>query len=281
MSFNKNVKKIVFVALGIVGALFIGCCVLFVYLWSTFGLPEPISLESIENIKIEEENRDICLESAKTWMLEIYGDVIYKTINIEDIYTYNYTDIWMPTKYLPKTVIKFSTPFYKNAKLVVDSLNHNVTSCDMNLLQDYNFSSAYDKWLKQQLGINDDSIRLFWKNNYTIDYTEIESLENLNENICSKIRSTEIDTIYINNYEYRTINDLMDYVIFILNTILEKKPEIVGNGFRFVVVTLNDDYFFIHYKKGDNKLRWYKRNYEAQEKKTNDKMNSYVIPSSK
>lgn len=280
MSFNKNVKKIVSVALGIVGALFIGCCVAFAYLWSMFGQSMPISLESEENIKIEKENRDACLESAKTWMLETYGDVIYKTINIEDIYTYNYTDIWMPTKYLPKTVIKFSTPFYKNAKLVVDSLNHNVTSCDMRLLE-YSFRGIYNKFIKQQLGINDDSIRLFWKKDYTIDYTEIESLENLNENICSKIRNTEINTIEINNYEYSTINDLMDYVIFILNTILEKKPEIVGNGFRFVVAALNEDYFFIHYKKGDNKLRWYKRNYEAQEKITNDKMNSYVIPSSK
>lgn len=281
MSDNKTVKRIVFIVLGIIGALCVYYNVSFFYFLSAFYLPQPISLESEENIKIEKENRDACLESAKIWMKETYGDAIYKAINIEDIDTFHINDIWMPTRYLPETVIKFSTPFYKKAKLFVDSLNHNVTSCDMNLLQEYNFRRVYNRWLKQQLGINDDSIRLFWKEDYTIDYTEIESLENLNENICSIIRNTEIDTIEINNYEYSAINDLMDYVIFILNTILEKKLEIVGNGFRFIVVTLNKDYFFIHYKKGDNILRWYKRNYESQEKITNDKMNSYVIPSSK
>lgn len=281
MSDNKTVKRIVFILLGIIGALYVYYNGSFFNFLSAFDLPQPISLESEENIKIEKENRDTCLESAKIWMKETYGDTIYKTINIENIDTYHIYDRWMPTTYLPKTVIKFSTPFYKNAKLVVDSLNHNVASCDMNLLQEYNFRRVYNRWLKQQLGINDDSIRLFWKEDYIIDYTEIESIENLNENICSKIRNNEIDTFKINNYEYSTINDLMDYVILILNTILEKKPEIVGNGFRFIFVTLNEDYFFIHYKKGDNILRWYKRNYESQEKITNGKMNSYVIPSSK
>lgn len=279
MSDNKTVKRKVFIVLGIIGALCVYYIFSFFYVLS--GLPLPISLESKENIRIEKENRDACLESAKIWMKETYGDAIYKAINIENIDTFHINDIWMPTRYLPETVIKFSTPFYKKAKLFVDSLNHNVTSCDMRLLYEPSFREIYNKWLKQQLGINDDSICLFWKEDYTIDYTEIDSLENLNENICSRIRNTEIDDIKINNYEYSTINDLMDYVIFILNTILEKKPEIIGDGFRFIVVTLNEDYFFIHYKKGDNKLRWYKRNYEAQEKITNHKMNSYVIPSLK
>ena len=275
MRSNKIVKRIIFIVLGIIGALFIGCCVAFVYWWSMFGEPMPISLESEENIKIEKENRDACLESAKIWMKGTYGDAIYKTIKIENIYTYNYTDIWMPTTYLPETAIRFSTPFYKNAEIRIDSKNHNVIKCNMRLLEN-SFRGIYNKFIKQQLGINDDSIRLFWKEDYTIDYTEIESLENLNENICSKIRNTEINSIEINNYEYSTINDLMDYVIFILNTILEKKPEIVGNGFRFIVVTLNEDRYFIHYKKGDSKLRWYKNEWVAQ-----DKMNTYMIPFSK
>ncbi len=160
-------------------------------------------------------------------MKETYGDAIYKTINIENIDTYHIDDIWMPTRYLTITEIRFSTPFYKNAEILIDSKNHNVIKCNMRLFE-YSFRGIYNKLIKQQLSINDDSIRLFWKEDYTIDYTEIESLENLNENICSKIRNTEINTIEINNYEYSTINDLMDYVIFILNTILEKKPEIVA-----------------------------------------------------
>ena len=279
MSDNKTDKRLVFIVLGIIGVLCIGHFVSILYVLS--GLPLPISSESEENIRIEKENRDACLESAKLWMQETYGDAIYKTINIENIDTCHFTDTWMPTTYLSETAIRFSTPFYKNATLFVDSKNHNVIWCDMRLLYEPSFREIYNKWLKQQLGINDDSICLFWKEDCTIDYTEIESLENLNENICSRIRNTEIEQIDINNYEYSTINDLMDYVIFILNTILEKKPEIIGDGFRFIVVTLNEDYFFIHYKKGDNKLRWYKRNYEAQEKITNHKMNSYVIPSLK
>ena len=276
MGFNKIVKKIVLVVLGIVGALFIGCCVLFVYFFCMFGQFMPISLESIENIKIEKENRDACLDSAKTWMLETYGDVIYKIISIKAIYTYNYTDIGMPTMYLPKTVIKYSTPFYKNAKLVVDSLNYNVSSCDMKLLEDYNFRRVYSKWLKQKLGINDDGLVFYCKKDYIIDYTEIKSLENLNENICSTIRNVMINEIEINNYEYSTINELMDYVIFVLNSILESCPEIIGDGCRFVVNTLNEDIYFIHYIKDNCELRWYKNSWTKQ-----DSINIYKIPSYK
>lgn len=241
------------------------CILLFSFFYVLSSLPLPISSGSSENIIIEKENRDECLKSAKMWMKETYGDAIYKTIDIEDIDTLHSNDWRVPTMYFQKTVIRFSTPFYKNAKLVVDSLNHNVTWCDMRLLE-YSFREIYNKFIKQQLGINDDSIRLFWEEDYTIDYTEIKSLENLNEDICFRIRNVKIEQIEISKYEYNTINELMDYVIFILNTILEKKPEIVGDGFRFIVVTLNEDYFFIHYKNGDNKLRWYKCNYETQDK---------------
>ena len=210
MSFNKIVKRIIFIVLGIIGALFIGFFVCVYYLLSAFDVPMTISSESQKNIRIEEENRDACLESAKIWMQETYGDAIYKTIKIENIYTYNYTDIWMPTTYLPKTVILFSTPFYKNAKLVIDSKNRNEISCDMRLLEVVGFRDAYTKWLKQKLDINDDDIVFYYKQGYIIDYTEIKSLENLNEDICSRIRNVEIDDISIKNYEYSTINELMD-----------------------------------------------------------------------
>ena len=280
MGFNKNDKRIVFIVLGIVGTLCVGYYFPFFYVLS--GLPLPISSESRENIRIEKENRDECLKSAKIWMKETYGDVIYKTIDIEDIDTFHINDIWMPTRYLPETVIRFSTPFYKNAKIFVDSKNHNVIWCDMRLLEDYSFRKIYNEWIKQQLGLNDDQIAFYYYNeDYIIDYSEIESLENLNEEICFRIRNVKIKDIEISKYEYSTINGLMDYVIYILNNILEKKPEIVGSGCRFIINTLNEDKYFINYKKGDDKLRWYKRNYKTHDKTTQDEMHIYIIPSFK
>ena len=120
MSDNKTVKRKVFIVLGIIGALCVYYCYCFFYVLS--GLPLPISLESRENIRIEKENRDECLKSAKIWMKETYGDAIYKTIDIEDIDTCHINDRWMPTRYLQETVIRFSTPFYKNAKIFDEKL---------------------------------------------------------------------------------------------------------------------------------------------------------------
>ena len=205
-----------------------------------------------ENIRIEKDERDNTRAVVDKWIKTYYG------ATVSNVVAYKYNGRIRETSI---SEYKLASPFFDEYSLLVDNKTKKITN--LGGTGGDKFQHLYSEWVKKQVGIDDENVELYFDrascgsriigNEPYIDFKKINSLENLEEQICKNTYD-----LYIRSNRYEQGVDIkvnkVDEITEVLNyaDLIEEKIRLRVFIHINHFMSLEKNYLFIYILSQDN-----------------------------